>query len=246
MSQDLASLWLLDPAVAYLNHGSFGACPAAVLEAQSALRLEMEREPVAFLSGRLQRRLEPAREALAAFVGAADYTGNAHKWLCAPKGAAFLHVRRDLQEGLHPMVISHGYPRGYRAEFDWTGTCDPTAWLCIPEAIRYLGALLPGGWPDLMVRNHALALQARDLLCRSLRVAAPAPDELLGSMASIPLPAAAPGSMAARFGRSRARRVAPRTGRAHLAPPAPGPAAARLGPALRPSGAVRGARGAAG
>ena len=68
-------------------------------------------------------------------LGAAYYTGNAHKWLCAPKGAAFLFVRRDRQAGLHPSAISHGYSLGFHAEFDWTGTCDPTAWLCIPEAI---------------------------------------------------------------------------------------------------------------
>ena len=132
-------------------------------------------------------------------LGAAYYTGNAHKWLCAPRGAAFLHVRRDRQAGLHPSVISHGYPRGFQAEFDWTGTCDPTPWLCIPEAIRYMGGLLPGGWPELMTRNRALALQARDILCAAMDLEAPAPDGMIGSMASIALPAAEPGSPAARL-----------------------------------------------
>jgi isopenicillin-N epimerase len=122
-------------------------------------------------------------------IGAAYYTGNAHKWLCAPKGAAFLHVRRDCQAGLHPTVISHGYGRGFHAEFDWTGTSDPTAWLCIAPAIRYLGGLLPGGWPELMAHNHALAMQARDLLCAQLGQRPCAPDAMIGSMASIILPA---------------------------------------------------------
>ena len=87
-------------------------------------------------------------------------------------------------------MISHGYPRGFHAEFDWTGTCDPTPWLCIPEAIGYMGGLLPGGWPELMAHNRALALRAREILCTSLHLDAPAPDSMIGSMASVPLPAA--------------------------------------------------------
>jgi isopenicillin-N epimerase len=63
--------WLLDPAVAFLNHGSFGACPIAVLEAQQRLREEIERQPVQFFVRELGARLEAARGALAAFVGAA-------------------------------------------------------------------------------------------------------------------------------------------------------------------------------
>ena len=70
MARQIPSLWPLDPAVTYLNHGSFGACPTAILERQSALRLEMEREPVEFLAVRLRGRLNMAREALAAFLGA--------------------------------------------------------------------------------------------------------------------------------------------------------------------------------
>jgi len=326
-----ASLWGLDPAVSYLNHGSFGACPSAVLAVQSTLRAEMERELVDFLAASLPARLERVREALAQFLGAepqdlvfvpnatagvnavlrslpfgpndeilvtthtygacrktadyvaqrsgarvvaatlpfpcrdeaqlvasvlqavsprtrlalmdhvtsptalvmplsrlvaelrargidtlvdgahapgavpvelsklgaAYYTGNAHKWLCAPKGAAFLHVQRDRQALLHPNVISHGYTAGFRAEFDWTGTCDPTPWLCIPEALRYLGGLLPGGWPQIMATNRALVLEARALLLETLAVAAPCPDSMIGSMATIPVPAAPAGSVAA-------------------------------------------------
>lgn len=329
-TEALRALWPLDSAVAYLNHGSFGACPTAVMQAQSALRLEMEREPVDFLDATLPARLDAARSALAAFVGAdpadlvfvpnatagvnavlrslrlepgeellvtghtyaacrktadfvasragarvitaslpfpvhdeeevvaavleavsartrvalldhvtsptalvlpiarlvreledrgietlvdgahapgmvalelsrlgaAYYTGNAHKWLCAPKGAAFLHVRRDRQAELHPTIISHGYRAGFRAEFDWTGTCDPTAWLCIPEALRFVGGLLPGGWPEVMARNHALALRARRLLLETFGIDPPCPETMLGSMASVPLPPAPEGSPA--------------------------------------------------
>jgi isopenicillin-N epimerase len=327
---NLASHWCLDPSVTYLNHASFGACPSAVLAEQSALRLEMEREPVDFLSGTLPARLNAAREALSTFLradaadlvfvpnatagvnavlrslefkpedellvtdhtypacrktidfvaartgarvvvanlpfpcrndeeiieavmrqvslrtrlalmdhvtsstalilplrrlvsdlrargvdtlvdgahapgmvpiglselGAAYYTGNAHKWLCAPKGAAFLHVRRDRQSALHPNVISHGYRGGFQAEFDWTGTFDPTPWLCIPASLRFIGSLLPAGWPQVMAANRALALQARGLLLESTGVEAPCPEAMIGSMASIPLPAPAAGSPA--------------------------------------------------
>jgi isopenicillin-N epimerase len=132
-------------------------------------------------------------------LGAAYYTGNAHKWLCAPKGAAFLHVRRDRQAQLHPGVISHGYMTGFHGEFDWTGTCDPTPWLCIPESLRFIGGLLPGGWPQVMQANRALALDARKLLLETARVDSPCPDGMIGSMASIPLPAAVPGSPAHRL-----------------------------------------------
>jgi isopenicillin-N epimerase len=122
---------------------------------------------------------------------ASYYTGNAHKWLCAPKGAAFLHVRRDRQAGLHPNVISHGYAAGFHAEFDWTGTSDPTPWLCIPEAIRFMRGLLPGGWSEIMAANHALVVEARGILLGALELDAPCPDSMIGSMASMPLPAGA-------------------------------------------------------
>jgi isopenicillin-N epimerase len=129
-------------------------------------------------------------------LGAAYYTGNCHKWLCAPKGAGFLHVRRDRQEGIVPTTISHGltYPRTDRSRFQllfgWTGTADPTPALCVPTALNFLGSLVAGGWPDVMARNHALALKARDQLCAALRVSPPAPDEMLGALAAVILPAA--------------------------------------------------------
>ncbi len=126
-------------------------------------------------------------------LGAAYYTGNFHKWCCAPKGAAMLHVRRDRQENLHPSVISHGYTSASGRsplweEFDWTGTDDPTSWLCVPVAIRWLGQLLPGGWPELRARNHATLLAGRDCIAAALEIPAPAPDDMLGNLAALPLP----------------------------------------------------------
>jgi isopenicillin-N epimerase len=326
-----ARLWPLDPAVTFLNHGSFGACPRAVLDVQARWRECLEAEPVRFLNRELEGRLDAARAALGAFVGAeaddlafvpnattgvntvlqsldftvgdevlvtdhgynacrnavervavrtglrvvvvsvpfplerpeavveavcakvsprtrlalldhvtsptglvfpierlireldgrgidtlvdgahapgmvpvdlgalsaAYYTGNCHKWLCAPKGAGFLHVRRDRQATVRPLVISHGAnsPRTdrsrFRLEFDWTGTADPTAYLTVPEALRYLGGLVPGGWPALMARNQEVALAARRRLCNALGIGLPAPDGMIGSLASVPLPAPA-------------------------------------------------------
>lgn len=124
----------------------------------------------------------------------AYYTGNCHKWLCTPKGSALLYVRRDLQPSIRPLSISHGAnsPRTdrsrFRLEFDFTGTHDPTAWLCIPEALRFLRELMPGGLPGLRQHNHELALKGRQLLCDAIGCDAPAPDSMIGSLASVMLP----------------------------------------------------------
>ena len=127
-------------------------------------------------------------------IGAAYYTGNCHKWICAPKTAAFLQVRRDLQHLIHPLSISHGAnsPRRDRSrfliEFGWTGTLDPSACLSVPEALRFVGSLLPGGWPEVMQRNRDLALAGRKILCDVLNIDLPCPDDMIGSLASVPLP----------------------------------------------------------
>jgi isopenicillin-N epimerase len=320
-------LWTLDPAITFLNHGSFGACPRPVLEEQRRLQDRLEAEPVRFMTREREGLADAARAALAAFVGADPrdlvfvpnattavntivrslrfstgdellttdhgynactnalsfaaeragarvvvaavpfplassqqvvdavlaavtprtrlalidhvtsptglvfpvtrlvaalkargvetlidgahapgmvpldlsaldagyYTGNLHKWVCAPKGAAFLHVRRALQADIRPLVISHGAnsPRTdksrFQLEFDWVGTMDPTAPLCVSKAIEVMSTLEPGGWPQLMRRNRVLALAWRERLCAALKVAAPAPDDMIGTLAAVPL-----------------------------------------------------------
>ena len=55
MSDPASNFWPLDPAVTFLNHGSFGSCPLPVLEFQLALRKRLERQPIQFLV----RDLEP-------------------------------------------------------------------------------------------------------------------------------------------------------------------------------------------
>jgi isopenicillin-N epimerase len=129
-------------------------------------------------------------------LGAGYYTGNAHKWLCAPKGAAILHARRELQPSLRPVVISHGAndPRAGRSrfwlEFDWCGTFDPTAVLTIPRAIDFMESLAPGGLREVRTHNHLLAVRARQILCDALGVEPSAPESMLGSLATVCLPAA--------------------------------------------------------
>lgn len=123
------------------------------------------------------------------------YTGNLHKWVCAPKGAAFLWAREDSREFLQPAVISHGnnsHRDGFEAwqdRFDWPGTFDSTAWFSVPKAIETIGNILPSGWPEVREHSRALVLSARRMLCESLGVEAPCPASMIGSMATIPLPA---------------------------------------------------------
>jgi isopenicillin-N epimerase len=320
--------WMLDSSITYLNHGSFGATPLAILARQDEYRSQMEREPVRFFVRELEPMLDAARRDLAAFIGAdadglafipnatagvnavlrsldldkheellvtnheynacrnvlefvaetsgakvvvvdipfpiegpdavveavvacvsertrlflidhvtsqtamimpverliaemdkrgidtlvdgahapgmipldlralgaAYYTGNLHKWVCAPKGSAFLYTRANRRYAIRPVAISHGANATrtdrtrYLIEFDWTGTFDPSAILAVPDSIRFIGSLVPGAWPEIMQRNHRLALRGRDILARSLGIAPPVPDDMLGSMAALPLP----------------------------------------------------------
>jgi isopenicillin-N epimerase len=325
---ELSRHWMLDPAVVFLNHGSFGACPIPVLQVQQQWRDRLERQPLKFLGREIEALLEDALDHLGQFIGAdpqdlafipnattgvnavlrslswqpgdellttnheynacrnaldyvaersgatvvvahvpfpiaspqqvteavlaqvsprtrlllidhvtsqtglivplADliqrlqplgidtlvdgahapgmvpldlaqlgatyYTGNAHKWLCAPKGAAFLYVQRDHQAQIRPLTISHGAnsPRRDRSrfqlEFGWMGTDDPSAYLTVPTAIHWMGNLLPGGWPEVYRRNRELAIAARHCLCQALQVKPPCPEEMLGALAVVPLP----------------------------------------------------------
>jgi len=78
-------------------------------------------------------------------VDADIYTGACHKWMMAPKGAAFLYVRRELQDSLDPLVVSWGYDSepsfGSGIQFidyhEWQGTRDIAAFLSVPAAIKY-------------------------------------------------------------------------------------------------------------
>ncbi len=328
MTSTWADEWMLDPAITFLNHGSFGACPRVVLRAQRELRDRLERRPGRFFDDDLEGLLDGARSELAAFLGgdpenlafvqnattgvntvlrslrfatgdellttnheynatinalrfaadrdgarvvvarvpfpvdgpddvlaailervtprtrlamvsavtsptalvfpiaqlvadlegrgidclvdaahvagmlpidlrsldAAYVTGDTHKWLCSPKTGAFLQVRPDRQASIHPLTISHGLndPRTERSrlhlEFDWPGTVDPTSYLSIPAALRFVTDREPDGWPGHMATNRDVAIEGRRVLCSALGLEPPAPESMLGSMAALPLP----------------------------------------------------------
>ncbi len=124
----------------------------------------------------------------------AYYVGHGNKWLCGPKGGAFLYARADRQQGLVPLAVAEGHSSArtdrsrFRLEFDWGGTIDPSPFLCLPEAIRFLSTLFSGGIDGLLQHNHALALRARTRVCEVLNVPAPCPDEMVGAFFSVPLP----------------------------------------------------------
>ena len=317
--------FLLDSGVAFLNHGSFGACPRPVFERYQAYQRELEGEPVDFLDRRLPELLAPARAELARYVnappadlafvtnattgvnlaarslplgpgdeilatdleyGACDlawewiarrtgasyvrapiplplaspaalvetlfahatertrvlslshitsstalvlpvaeivararelglvtvvdgahapahvpvdiealganfYAGNAHKWLCGPKGAGFLHVRPEFQENVDAAIVSWGYAagNGFQERIEMQGTRDPAAWLAVPDAIAFQKER---DWDAVRWRCRALTREARTELCEFVGTEALAPEEMLGQMASIRLLASAP------------------------------------------------------
>jgi isopenicillin-N epimerase len=118
-------------------------------------------------------------------LGADWYVGNCHKWLFAPKGCGFLWARADRQAGIHPAVISHGYGQGFTAEFDWTGTRDPSAWLAVPAALAVHARL---GGTALMARNVALAAAAGAGLAARWGTETGAGNRAAGAMAMVRLP----------------------------------------------------------
>ncbi len=280
----MKDLYLLDPSVTFLNHGSFGACPRVVFEAYQGFQRELERQPVEFLAleRRLPELLDGARTQLAAYLGAAAeniafatntssalntvirslnlragdeillgdaeyggmerlfvfvarrtgavivrrpfaelepgprtrlvfcshiewisgrvndvaslcgrardagslsivdgahapgqidldleaigadvYAGNCHKWLCAPKGSAFLYARPEAQALIDPLVVSWDWADGaaFHEMHRWQGTRDPAALLAVPAAIAFQAE---HDWSAVRSRCHVLLERIRD------------------------------------------------------------------------------------
>lgn len=118
-------------------------------------------------------------------LGADWYTGNCHKWLYAPKGCGFLWARPGAQRGLHPPVISHGYGRGFAAEFDWTGTRDFSGWLSVPDGIAFLNALNAS---RVRAYSHRLVTEAAHRIAEAWNTCVDGSPALHGSMMAIRLP----------------------------------------------------------
>jgi isopenicillin-N epimerase len=101
-------------------------------------------------------------------LGCDLYTGACHKWLCAPKGSAFLYARPEVQSWLEPLVVSFGYnedrsqnPHACTQFIDyheWQGTCDISSYLATPAAIDFQAE---HGWPEVRKRCHKLGLETR-------------------------------------------------------------------------------------
>jgi isopenicillin-N epimerase len=83
------------------------------------------------------------------------YAGNCHKWLCAPKGSAFLYARPGVQELIEPAVISWDFVDGasFTDRHRWQGTRDPSAFLAVPAAIRFQAE---HDWAAVRARCHEL------------------------------------------------------------------------------------------
>jgi len=100
-------------------------------------------------------------------IGADLYTGACHKWLCAPKGAAFLYARHEVQHWLEPLVVSWGYesdqPSGspFIDYHQWQGTRDLAAFLAVPAAIEFQAQ---HDWDAVRLQCHRLACATRQRL----------------------------------------------------------------------------------
>ena len=135
-------------------------------------------------------------------LGADYYAGNAHKWLSAPKGAGFLHVRPEHQDRVDAAIVGWGYREGntFSQRIEEQGTRDPAAWLTVPDAIRFQAER---HWDAVRERSRRLTRDARRELCELLGTEPLAPDSMLAQMAAVRLPRPAPGLSERLFTRHR-------------------------------------------
>lgn len=126
-------------------------------------------------------------------LGADFYTGNLHKWLCAPKGAAFLYARSEVQHLVQPLIVSWGWqsdnpgPSPFIDWQQWTGTRDISAFLAVPDAIDFQAA---HNWRAVRESCHALASDLRQRVTALTGLEALYPDSprWYRQMGTVPLP----------------------------------------------------------
>ena len=129
-------------------------------------------------------------------IGCTYWTGNLHKWCCAPKGSAVLWVAPERRASVKPAIVSHFLDEGFAEEFDWQGTRDMAAWMTAGAAIDFMGEF---GWDRVREHNHRMAAWAQRMLCErwELDPISPFDGTMLGSMCTVPVPA----EIRARFAR---------------------------------------------
>ena len=130
-----------------------------------------------------------------AAIGADFYTGNCHKWLLSPKGAAFLYARREVQPLVEPLIVSWGYHATAETTsgsqfidyLQWTGTRDPAAALSVPSAIQFMR---DHNWDKVRRECHALLRQAVERICAltDMHPLYPLDSDFYSQMAIAPLP----------------------------------------------------------
>ena len=116
------------------------------------------------------------------------YCGACHKWMCSPKGVAFLYVKREHQEMMEPLVVSWGYEADNPSDsqfldyMQWQGTNDISAYLTIPDTIEFLRK---HNWKEKAQHCRDLNLWAKKEICNALDTYATGDDQFLGQMTTI-------------------------------------------------------------
>ena len=129
-------------------------------------------------------------------IGADFYMGTCHKWLCAPKGAAFLHAQPDAQSLIEPLIVGWGWGEENRqfnsgSNFldyhEWLGTHDPSAYLTVPTAIEFQSS---HDWQSVRSHCHELAVTLIDQAETLPNVSRVHPNEMFQQMALLRITAA--------------------------------------------------------
>ena len=118
------------------------------------------------------------------------YTGACHKWMCSPKGTAFLYVKKEFQEIMEPLVVSWGYESDTPSHsqfldyMQWQGTNDISSYLTIPDTIKFLDE---NNWQQVSKECKKINRWARKEINQLLKKEPISNDDFIGQMSSIPM-----------------------------------------------------------